>query len=236
MRRTVSKSPSRITSTYNLFNMSKNRLRTAWRNIMKDRLFTILNLFGLSVGLACTMVIYLWVNDELQVDKFNTKDKYLFQVLMNMETPNGIETGEQTPGLLAGTLASEFPEVEYAAAVVPVTWADKKGILSYQGKQITASNQFAGKDFFKIFSYTFIDGEGTSGLADKTSILISRELAMKLFGTTDNVPGKTITWSQQDFNGSYRISGIFENPPVNSTMQFDVLFSYDLYLEKIRNS
>ncbi|MHA4842774.1 ABC transporter permease [Flavitalea antarctica] len=212
--------------------MSKNRLRTAWRNIMKDRLFTILNLFGLSVGLACTMLIYLWVNDELQVDKFNTKDKYLFQVLMNMETPNGIETGEQTPGLLAGTLASEFPEVEYAAAVVPVTWADKKGILSYQGKQITASNQFAGKDFFKIFSYTFIDGEGTAGLADKTSILISRELAMKLFGTTDNVPGKTITWSQQDFNGSYRISGIFENPPVNSTMQFDVLFSYDLYLEK----
>jgi putative ABC transport system permease protein len=181
------------------------------------------------------MLIYLWVNDELQVDKFNEKDKHLFQVMINMETPDGTQTSDQTPGLLAATLAKEFPEVEYAAAVIPVSWVDKKGILSYQGKQITATNQFAGKDFFKMFSYHFIARTGSQVSVDKSSIVISRDLAMKVFRTTENVSGKTIEWNQQDYSGFYRISGIFENPPVNATMQFDIVFSYDLYLEKNPN-
>jgi len=202
---------------------------------MKDRQFTMLNLFGLSTGLACTMLIYLWVNDELQVDKFNEKDKQLFQIMMNMETPNGIETGEQSPGLLAQALTKELPEVEYATSVITVSWADKTGILTYQGNHITATNQFAGKDYFNIFSYHFIDGNKTTPLSDKSSIVISRELAMKIFKTTQNVVGKSIEWNQKEYSGVYRISGIFENPPVNATIQFDIAFQYELFLDKNPN-
>jgi putative ABC transport system permease protein len=215
--------------------MFKTSFRVLWRNIMNDRQFTILNLLGLSTGLACTILIYLWVNDELQVDKFNEKDTQLFQVMMNMETPNGIETGEQTPGLLAQALSKELPEVEYATSVIPVSWADKTGILSYQEKNYSATNQFAGKDYFNIFSYHFIDGNKTSPLSEKSSVVISRDLAIKIFKTTQNVVGKSIEWNQKDYNGSYTISGIVDNPPVNATIQFDIVFSYELFLDKNPN-
>jgi putative ABC transport system permease protein len=233
-----------LNNSLNLIYMFKTILRITWRNITRDPRFTVLNLFGLSTGLACTLLIYLWVNDELQVDRFNEKDKQLFQILMNIETPNGIETGEQTPGLLADALAKELPEVEYAASVIPVSWSDKKGILIYQGNQITASNQFVGRDYFKIFTYHFLAGDMNQDLsdksslpvlADKSSIVISRGLAMKMFKTTENVVGKTIEWNQKDYGGLYRISGIFENPPANATIQFDIAFNYELFLDKNPN-
>src|SRR5882757_8849057 len=98
--------------------MYKYNLKMAWRYLLKDRPFTILNLIGLSTGLACTIVIYLWVIDEWQIDKFNEKDSRLFQVLKNYQSPTGITTDERTPGLLATTLAKEMPEVEYATSVI----------------------------------------------------------------------------------------------------------------------
>ena len=215
--------------------MFKTSFKIAWRNILKDRQFTLLNLFGLSTGLACTILIYLWVNDELQVDKFNEKDSQLFQVMKNTETSNGIETSERTPGLLAQALAKELPEVEYAASVIPVSWFDKKGIIIDRDRQLMASNQFVGKDYFKIFTYRFIDGDKNQALPDNSSIVISRDLAMKLFNTTDNVVGKSVEWNQKDYSGVYRITGIFEQPPANATIQFDIAFNFELFLEKNPN-
>ncbi len=187
---------------------------------------------GLSTGLACALLIFLWVNDELHVDKFNKNDSQLFQVMNNGETPNGIVTGENTPGLLASALSAEMPEVEYAVPVVPVSWFDKKGILTYGDSHIEASEQFAGKDFFKVFSYPLVEGNKNTALADKHSILISEELARKLFHTTENIIGKTVAWNQKDYSDVYLISGIFQKLPLNATTQFDVLLNYDLFQDK----
>src|SRR5882757_8755228 len=99
--------------------MFKSSLKIAWRNLLKDRQFTFLTLFGLATGLACILLIYLWVNDELHVDKFNEKDSQLYQVMKNSTGPTSIETTQNTPGLLASTLATEMPEVQYATAVIP---------------------------------------------------------------------------------------------------------------------
>ena len=212
--------------------MQKNNLKMAGRYLLKDRSFTFLNLLGLSTGLACTILIYLWVNDEWQVDKFNEKDSRLFQVLKNSQSPTGLTTDERTPGLLATTLAKEIPEVEYACSVIPVSWFDKKGMLIYGDQRITANKEFAGQDYFSMFSYRLIDGHKDQVLQDKESIVISKELALKLFHTTDNVVGKNVEWNQKDYSGIYRISGIFEKPPANATAQFDIVFNYALFLEK----
>ncbi|HWK03184.1 MAG TPA: ABC transporter permease [Puia sp.] len=212
--------------------MLKHYFTIAWRNLEKDRSFTILNLLGLATGLACTILIYLWVSDERQVDTFNKNDSRLFQVLKNSKNSDGIGTDERTPGLLATTLAREIPEVEYATAVIPVSWFDKKGILSYQGRLLTVNEQFAGPDYFKIFSYRLIEGDKEHVLSDRHAIVISRELALKLFHRTDNVVGRSVEWNQKDYSGVYLISGIFEKPPVNATAQFDLVFPYDLFLEK----
>ncbi|MES1249905.1 MAG: ABC transporter permease, partial [Chitinophaga rupis] len=97
--------------------MLKSMLMISWRYFRKNRQFTILNLIGLSTGLACTLLIYLWVTDELAMDHFHEKDSRLYQVMTNQQNTNGIRTMEATPSLLARTLKEEMPEVEYAAAV-----------------------------------------------------------------------------------------------------------------------
>ena len=93
--------------------MLTHHLRLAWRNLLRDRQFTALNLIGLSTGLACSLLIYLWVTDERSVDKFNEKDRQLYQVMSNFKENNGINTSPNTPGLLTHSgLQQEVPEVE----------------------------------------------------------------------------------------------------------------------------
>jgi len=94
-------------------------LKIAWRNLVKHRQFTLLNLLGLSTGLACALLIYLWVQDELRIDTFNKKDSQLYQVIKTSHNGDGsIETHETTPCLLAQSMAGEIPEIEYAVPVV----------------------------------------------------------------------------------------------------------------------
>ncbi len=212
--------------------MLKNSLKIIWRKLRRDSQFSFLNLIGLSSGLACAILILLWVNDEERVGKFNRKDSQLYQVMVNTETPHGVETGENTPGLLAATLARELPEVEYTVPVIPVSWFDRKGILSYGGNHIEASEQFVGRDYFNVFTYPLLHGEIKTILADKHFVLISDDLANKLFHTTENIIGKTVDWNQQDYSGVYQISGIFQKSPQNATERFDILFNYELFLDK----
>src|SRR4051812_31154713 len=112
--------------------MIKNYLKTAWRNVIKDKQFSFLNLIGLSTGLACVLLIYLWVSDELSIDKFNTNDSRLYQVLKKNTDGNGtINVGETTQGLLAQSMAKELPEVEFATCVKK---EPDPGILSFNNK------------------------------------------------------------------------------------------------------
>lgn len=211
--------------------MFKNSFKTAWRHVVKDRQFTLLNLIGLSTGLACTLLIYLWVIDEMRMDKFNESDSRIFQVLHNITTPNGIETIENTQGLLAKTLGEEMPEVQYAASVIPAGWFSNRGLFSINNKHIRAGGQFVSKDYFNIFSVHFIQGNKQTALTDKYQIALSAELAQKLFNSI-NVVGRTVEWNQEGFTGIYQVSAVFDKFPSNSTVQFDALFNYDLFLEK----
>jgi putative ABC transport system permease protein len=212
--------------------MIQNYVKIAWRNLLKDRQFTLLNLIGLSTGLACTLLIYLWVNDELHIDKVNEKDDQLFQVMANHYHEDGIKTINHTPGLLANALASEIPEIEHAVSVVPASWFSSKGIISFGETHLKAGSQFIGKDYFNVFTCPFILGDKNSVFSGKQTIAISQDLAIKLFGTTDNVLGKTVKWDYGEFSGFYSIGGVFANSPANSTDPFDMLFNFDLFVEK----
>lgn len=213
--------------------MLKNYFKTAWRNLIKDKQFSFLNLLGLSTGLACVLLIYLWVNDELNVDKFNTNDSQIYQVLKrNPDGTGAIQVGENTQGLLAESMAKELPEVEFAACVKKER---DPGILSLNGKEIKAKPEFASKDFFHVFSYPLITGNTENALSNVSGILLSDITALKLFNTTD-VTGKTVQFNLNDgiddFNNIYTIAGVFKAPPSNATDQFDVLLPFDLYAQK----
>ena len=216
--------------------MLKHNLLIIFRNFKRNKSSFFINLIGLSTGLACALLIYLWVNDELHMDKFHAKDNRLYQVMQNMKTPNGILTIEYTPYLLAQALAEEMPEIEYATAVVQKLPMGNEGILSCDNIKLKATEHYASKDFFHAFSYRIIEGNIDQVLVNKNSILISDEIAKRLFGSTKNVIGKTIQWEKKifdrDFTGSYEISGVFKKPLSNSSDQFDLLFSYKLFCEK----
>lgn len=212
--------------------MISPHLKIAWRNLLKERQFTLLNLAGLSTGLVCTLLIYLWVNDELHIDKVNAKDSQLYQVMANHSNDDGIKTIDNTPGVLADALASEMPEVEHAVSMVPASWFSNKGVISFGATHLKAAGQFVGKDYFEVFTCPVIQGEKESVFSDKQTIGISEDLAIKLFHTTHDIIGKTIKWDEGEMSGSYTVGAVFRSNPVNATNQFDVLFNFEQFVAK----
>jgi putative ABC transport system permease protein len=203
----------------------KYNLKFAWRNLLKDRQFTLLNLIGLSTGLACTLLIYMWVSDELSFDKFHEKNSQIYQLMESRRFPGKVDISDESSGILAETIAREFPEVEYGAAEAPANWF-QKFTLTVGDKNIKGSGQYVGKDYFNIFSFKLLDGNKNTVLSDKHSIVISEDLARKLFGTTENLIGKGI---QVEHDSTFFVSGVFERIPENSSEQFDFVQSFEYY-------
>jgi putative ABC transport system permease protein len=215
--------------------MLSNYLKIIWRNVLKDRQFTILNLLGLSTGLACTLMIYLWITDELDVDKYNEKDRQLYQVMTNLKTESGIRTIEGTAGLLGTALPKEFPEIEYGVSVLPASWFPFQGVVSTDDMKIKGRGEYVSKDYFNAFTVKFIEGDKMRLFENNSSVAISEELSNKLFNTTKNVIGKTLKWDQSEYGGSFIVSGVFKMNPTSATSQFDLMFNYDLVLERRPN-
>ncbi|SDG11817.1 ABC transporter permease [Chitinophaga filiformis] len=207
--------------------MLKNYIKIAWRNLLKDRQFTLLNLVGLSTGLTCAILIYLWINDEVHVDRFHAMDDQLYQVMTNIENSEGVQTMAATPGILARTMKNDMPEVEYAAAVIYPYWAGET-TLSVKDDNLNAVGYYAEKDYFNIFSYPLLQGNKDQVLSDKNNIVISKQLALKLFHTTENVVGRTIEWQHEK---QYQVSGVFDIP-ANSSVKHDYILPFDVYLDQ----
>jgi putative ABC transport system permease protein len=194
--------------------MFKTNLKIAWRNLVKDKQFTILNVLGLSAGLACALLIFLWVNDELRFDKFFENDARLYQLLENRS--------EESSGKLSEAVKQKVQGVEYAAAVAPPQWFPQY-TLSAGEKNIKATGQYVGKDYFNIFSFKLIEGDKNKVLENNSSIVISDELAMKLFGTTEKLIGKPLRFDQDT---TFYVSGVFQKVPKHSSQQFDFVLSF----------
>ncbi|MCW2498262.1 ABC transporter permease, partial [Jatrophihabitans sp.] len=208
--------------------MFRHNLLVIYRNFKRFKSTFFINLTGLSAGLACSLLIYLWVNDELSFDKFHEKDSQLFQVMENRVQAQGIWTAQSTSMPLAETLKSEMPEVEYA-----ITSKLFEGTLSVGDNDLKSKGRYAGKDLFNMFSYGLEQGDANQVLNDKNSIVISEKLAQNLFHTTENVIGKPIEFQHEK---QFVVSGIFKGTPSNSSEQFDFVVSFDVIKDQYSNS
>ncbi len=211
--------------------MFRHNLLITYRSFQRYKSSFFINLIGLSSGLACGLLIYLWVMDELSMDKFHEKDSQLFQVFQTLGAGGNSETIEYTPGILAKTLAEEMPEVELAAAIVPSYWFSSQGIISVGDRRFKVAPQYVSRDFFEVFTYPLVEGNKNELLANKQAVLVSVSLCMRLFQTTTGVLGKNIQWSHEGISGDYFVTGVFKDVPINSTAKFDVIFNYELFLE-----
>ena len=206
--------------------MFKHNLLIIYRNLKRHKSTFFINLIGLSCGLACVLMIYLWVNDELSFDKYHANDSRLYQVMANIKSEKGIDTRKNTPHTLAEVLPLEMPEVEYAAIATPDLFLPAF-TLSGNDKKIKGLGKFASKDFFKIFSYHLIQGNKSTVLSNKDAIVLSQSQARNLFGSADNALGKTIGWDVAGMKKGCVVTGIFKDVPVNSSEHFDFVLSFD---------
>jgi putative ABC transport system permease protein len=205
--------------------MIRNYFKIAWRSLLKDKQFTLLNVLGLSAGLACSLLIFLWVSDETSFDKFFKNDERLYRLLEGRNNGGEISYGSESSGRLSTAVKQSLPEIEYAAAVAPAKWFPQN-TLSVNDKDIKANGQYAEKDYFNIFSFQLIDGDKNKVLATPGSIVLSDELATKLLGTTENIIGKPVRF---DHDTTFYVSGIFKKMPANSSQQFDFVLSFDYF-------
>src|SRR4051812_19397049 len=172
--------------------MFQHNLLITLRNLNRHKGSFFINLIGLSAGLACTFMIYLWVADELSVDKFHKNDSRIFQVMEKSKENGKLEVHDGTQGLLAQSMTKDLPEVEQAVSVFSL---QKEGIylpLRFGEKAVKSSGLFASPNFFSVFSFPLLEGDPQTVLKEKNAIVISETLATKLFGSTENARGKSI--------------------------------------------
>lgn len=218
---------SRIRNT-TLTIMLRHNLLVSFRNFKRFKSTFLINLIGLSTGLACVILIYLWINDELQVDAFHRYDSRLFQIMENNAIATGITTLPSTPDILAENMVREFPEIQWACGVTPYEWFGNFTIVNEDNHQ-KAIGQYAGEDYFKMFSYPLFLGDANHALDGKNTIVISRNLAERLFKSPENAIGKTLEVQIIGQSDLVNVTGIFENQPANSTRQFDFVLSWKLW-------
>jgi putative ABC transport system permease protein len=204
-------------------------LKSIYRSLLKNKSSLVINLVGLSMSFAFVIVISLWIYDELQKDKFHDWDKQLYQVLENHQNEEGIFTFPWTPDMLARTLAAEIPEVKYAVAVMEPESVGEM-TLSVEDRKVKAEGQFAEPHFFEIFSYNLEQGDKNQVLQKNNSIVVSKLLATKLFGTADNIIGKTVEWNLFNQKETVTVTGVFEGTPSNSTSRFDFVLTFGSWL------
>ncbi|MCP4723674.1 MAG: ABC transporter permease, partial [bacterium] len=199
--------------------MFKNYFKIALRNFWKNKLYSFLNIAGLSIGIATAILIVLWVQDELSYDRFHTKADRIYRIATHARVGNTQIESIPTPGLLGRTLTLEYPEVEAAAPILSLN----NVLVKYKEKVFNEPSIIASDStFFEVFTFPFIKGDPSESLSAPNSIVITKSTAERYF-EGDEALDRMI-----EIEGEiYRITGVIEDVPVNSHFHFDFVCSLD---------
>jgi len=205
--------------------MFKNHLKTALRNLLKNKTYSFLNIFGLAVGITCAALIFLWVEDEVNYNQHNEKYHQLYQVIENQTYNTKTYTFGATPGPLAPGMKTEFPEVKNAFRL---TW-DNYTLFSLGEKSIYERGFYADPSIFDMFTIQFLQGKKETAFDQLHSLVISEKMAKKFYGDRQDVIGKTL---KVDNSEAYVISGVIKDIPENSSIRFDWVAPFKIYFDK----
>lgn len=199
--------------------MLRNYLKTAWRNLTKNKLYSMINIGGLAIGMAVSFLLLLYVYNEFSFDKFNKNSDRLYRVLRNQPSNGELTTGTSTPVPLAAALTKDFPEVDQVTRAI---WPFDQ-LATYQDKALQLNVLAVDPAFLTMFSFDFIAGHGPQALADPSSIVLTQSGAKALFGDKSPV-GQTITLSNKY---PLKVSAVIKDNPANSSFSFKALISWD---------
>jgi predicted permease len=205
--------------------MFKNYLKTAFRNLWKNKAFSFINIMGLALGLACSLLIMLWVSDEYKVDNFHKNGSRLYSVVQRQYRDGQVFAFHGGPGVLADEMKKNLPDVQYATNYA---W-NQLSTFEANNKIIKENGNHAGQDFFKVFTYPLLEGDASTALQTPLDIAISKKMAEEFFGSPSKAIGNTIRY---DNKKDLKITAVFDNVRQNSTAQFDYILNWQSFLER----
>ncbi len=203
--------------------MFKNYLKTAWRNLKKNKGYTAINILGLAAGMAVALLIGLWVYSEYTYDKFLPEYGQVYRVQRNFDSNGDTLTFPTTSLRLADALRNDIPEIEYVAES---DWMGSHGLKVGEKKFYLRGGQ-TGIDFLKIFQYSLLKGNVDNVFKDPYSIVLTQSTATTLFGTEDPI-NKTVRFDNKD---DLKVTGIVKDLPANSSLKFNYLVPFT-YVEQ----
>lgn len=206
--------------------MIKNYLKVAFRNIKRNKIFSFINISGLAIGMACCLLLMLFIRYELSFDRYHENAKNIYRAaIKHSHSLMGTQMLNVTPGILAPFLREECPEVVTATKIK--SWG---GMIQYGDKQFDDDRFFfADSEFLEVFTFPLIKGNKKTALKDPYSVLLTQHTAKKYFGD-ENPLGKVLF---VDNKHEYTVKGVLQNVPRNSHFTFDILASM-VTLESLR--
>jgi putative ABC transport system permease protein len=200
--------------------MLKNYLKIAIRNLTRNKVFSAINIAGLSLGLTCCMLIVLYTKDELSFDQFQEHKDHLYRIDVTMKDHDGSRTISSTNAIHGPSFKQDIPEIKEVVRV------QSSSFVIIKGNDLLNENVlFADNNFFSVFSMPLLSGEAKTVLSDVQSIVLSEKMAEKYFGTKEAV-GKTLELKIGDNFEPFVVSGVAKNCPQNSSVQFDAVLPF----------
>jgi putative ABC transport system permease protein len=203
--------------------MFKNYLKIAWRNITRNKASAFINITGLSVGLACSLLILLWVQNEYNMDAWHPNEGRLYTIYERMHFRDKAVAGYGTPAIIADELKKVIPEIQYATQV---DWGDQNTFRV--GEKIAKLNgYYASADYFKMFGNKLLVGSAQNALSTPASISISRKMAVQFFGSPEAAIGKSIRFENMK---DFVVEAVFEDLPQTTSEKFDYLVNWNEFM------
>ncbi len=201
--------------------MIKNYFKAAWKNLSKNRFFSLINIIGLTIGTTCFLLIALYIFDELTFDRFHENASRTYRLVNHRTNPKGQLTKISGAGYQVSARAkTDFPAVQAIARLLTLGRAN---ISTPDNSQLFHEDMnFAHPEFFDVFDFKFLHGDPATALARPHTVVMTEEMATRLFGTTD-VLGKAVRVDSDSI--PLAITGVLKDFPSNSSISFNLLFS-----------
>ena len=203
--------------------MISNYLKTAWRNIVRNKVFTFINITGLGIGLACCLLIVLYTKDEVSFDRFQKQKGQIYRVTATMTSEKGTNKVGSTNVVVGPSFAEAIPEVESYVRMETGSYVLRHGTEVFDQEILSAD-----ENFFSVFSFPLIVGDPQKALSNLHSVVLSEKAAKKYFGTTD-VIGKTIEVKADKEFEPLVVTAVAKDPPQNSSIQFSMIVPFQFF-------
>ncbi len=201
--------------------MLNNYLKIAIRSLFKNSIYSFINIAGLSIGIACSVLILLWVNDEYTYDRFHKNYFSIYQLYQSQQWAQGIGTGNSMPYPMKEVIKDKSSQIKH---VVMTNWGEGN-MLQVGEKRINKLGLSASEDFFKVFSFEMIKGDPNSALANPYSIVITEATAKAFFDNKDPIN----QFIKIDNGQELKVTGVVKNNPRQSTITFDYVLPFTYY-------